>query len=809
MRKALASLAIIVSACTANPGLGVSYDLARQRKADISDVRYELFFVIPENKDSAIRASETIHFNLARRRSVVLDFRQRADSDQDHMVFPARKLKRGENSISLEFTAGDQSLNRRDGFLYTLLVPDRARTLFPCFDQPDMKAEYKLTLSIPAHWTAVSNTYAETECIQDGRRTVSFAPTEPLSTYLFSFVAGEFSCDSIIRNGQPIHLYHRETDPEKAAQAKEILGMVSSSLDYLEEYTAIPYPFAKYDCIAIPDFQYGGMEHTGATLYNDRRLFLNASPTTDEKMERASLIAHETAHMWFGDLVTMKWFNDVWTKEVFANWFAAQMIRPLFPDTDYQLSDMKNYYASSYSEDRTPGSNAIQRPLDNLNNAGLIYCNIIYDKAPVVMEMLARRIGTDAYKRGIRRYLSEFAYSNADWDDLIKILSEESGTDLSEWSRVWIKEKGMPIFSHSIEGHRLCVTQHDPFGAGNIWKEPVSYCLVGRDSCRTVTLDFEGCEAVCETGFDITDVIPNNDGYAYGCFIIDTREASGLKDMFPSLKDPKCRMSVLMTLYENTIRGLIPAKGFAAWAAGQLPAEKDKLIRSSLLSYAASVATHSGDTEELESILMKISSDKAADTELRLISFRVLERIASSAECCGLLMKAWEEGSWSGMKLSENDITALSCQIMLRFPEKAAEIRGTQLSRIGNPDRNARFAFVSRACSADREERQELFNYLLTEEGRSNESWARTALSLLNHPIRQEEATGYIKPALEIIEDVQRQGDIFFPQSWCAALMGGHCSQEALEAAESFLEEHRDLNPLLATKILQNLPVVL
>ena len=132
----------------------------------------------------------------------------------------------------------------------------------------------------------------------------------------------------------------------------------------------MPYPFAKYDFVVLPGFQFGGMEHAGATFYNDTRLFLSANPTPDEILRRIELIAHETAHMWFGDAVTMKWFNDVWTKEVFANYFAAAITEPLFPEANHELNFLRTYKAAAMAQDRTEGRTAIRQSLDNMNNAG-------------------------------------------------------------------------------------------------------------------------------------------------------------------------------------------------------------------------------------------------------------------------------------------------------------------------------------------------------------------------------------------------------------------------------------------------------
>ena len=240
-----------------------------------------------------------------------------------------RYLKQGVNSINIFFDVQDQSLNRRDRLLYTLLVPDRARTLFPCFDQPNLKATYTLELAIPKEWCAVANYRIENEEVVEDYKKILFSPTEPLSTYLFSFVCGEFEHCERTRGDRTIGLYHCESDPKRIAQCDDILQEVFYSLEWLERYTAIDYPFGKYDLIIIPGFQYGGMEHTGATLYSDRRMFLSQNPSDNERLSRSRLIAHETAHMWFGDYVTMEWFSDVWTTEVFSNSFSTFLPDPM------------------------------------------------------------------------------------------------------------------------------------------------------------------------------------------------------------------------------------------------------------------------------------------------------------------------------------------------------------------------------------------------------------------------------------------------------------------------------------------------
>ena len=781
---------LLIVSCSRVPDEGVSFSLAQERRAAISDVRYALNFSIPADRNDSIPASAGIDFSLSRRCDIILDFRETDGKlhkltaggkevactiKNGHIIIPRRFSRKGGNRIDIDFTAGELSLNRRGEFLYTLLVPDRACTLFPCFDQPDIKASYTLTLEIPDKWIAVSNTPLQRETLcAEGLKSVAFAQSEPLSTYLFSFVCGEFTKVTAQRGGRTISLYHRENDESKTSQCPQILESIFDALDYMEDYTAMPYPFAKYDCIAIPDFQYGGMEHTGATLYNDRSLFLEPDPTTAELQGRESLLAHETAHMWFGDCVTMRWFDDVWTKEVFANWFAARMTNPKFPQINFAVSDIYNYYVPSYEEDRTTGSNAIQRPLDNLRNAGLIYGNIIYDKAPVMMEKLSEKMGEEALRDGLREYLREFKYSNATWDDLIEILQSRADFDVREWSRVWVHEKGMPEY----DAAGACI---DPFGNGNVWQQEVLYTPVAED----VTL-------------------PNLDGKAYGCFHLDSLSADYIYRNFNGF-NVTARMSLAVNLYENMLRGLIDASAYQRWLCSAFALETDPLIFGYLASRIGKCAHMNDDGRDIaEDALCEFVCGSAA-SERRLIALRTLSSICRKESGCLLLYKIWKDGSGpGGLEIGESDRTSLSYQLMLRFPDDAEAIAATERSRITNPDRRDAFDYICRAVSSDESVRRKLFDSFSNPEGRRPESRVRTALSLLCNPVRSDEALSYIRPALDLLPDVQRYGDIFFPSVWCRSLLGSQSGEAARAEVSCWIDFHPDLNPLLRTKVEQS-----
>jgi aminopeptidase N len=419
---------VAVMALAGDPEVGISERLAQQRARQISNVRYELSLTVPPVKTEPIVGVARLRFDLKDKTlPVVVDFAPGAAnviqssaparSVNGHLVFAP-----GTSEITIEFRAGDASLHRNADFFYSLFVPAKAHLAIPCFDQPDLKVRFNVKMQVPEGWKTLSNQEAGVE-------------TQPLPTYLMFFGAGKFEVETAEIAGRKFRLFHRETDRKKVERNREaIFDLHARALAWMEDYTGVPYPFGKLDFMALPSFQFGGMEHAGAISYSSAGLFLDESATQSQKLGRASLISHETAHMWFGDLVTMKWFNDVWLKEVFANFMAAKMVNPSFPELNHELRFFLNHYRSAYNVDRTEGANSIRQKLDNLNEAGSLYGPIIYQKSPIVMQQLETMLGESKFRDGLQRYLKKFAFGNATWDELIAVFDR----DLKEWSRIWI-----------------------------------------------------------------------------------------------------------------------------------------------------------------------------------------------------------------------------------------------------------------------------------------------------------------------------------------------------------------------------------
>ncbi|RYE20573.1 MAG: aminopeptidase, partial [Sphingobacteriaceae bacterium] len=426
---------------------GVSLELATYRKSAITNIQYTLQFNIPKEKTEAINAGVSISFKLnSITQDLQLDFKQNSDHikilvvndrevkvnlKEEHLLINKQNLKSGSNEINIDFIAGDASLNRNNDYLYALFVPDRARTVFPCFDQPDLKAKFELTLEVPKDWNVLANGDKK-EVIQTQDKVIyHFANSDLLPTYLFSFTAGKYTdVKQMIGNRQAEFLY-RETDSSKIKRSVDTVFIAhKNAIDFLENWTNIKFPFQKVGFVAIPDFQFGGMEHPGEVQYKASGLFLDEGATKDQFIARSNVISHETAHMWFGDLVTMKWFNDVWMKEVFANFMADKVTEKMMGSETFNLKFLLDHYPAAYGVDRTQGANPIRQQLDNLQDAGSLYGNIIYHKAPIMMRQLELLMGKDNFQKGIREYLKKYAYSNATWNELIAILSKYSQSDL-------------------------------------------------------------------------------------------------------------------------------------------------------------------------------------------------------------------------------------------------------------------------------------------------------------------------------------------------------------------------------------------
>jgi aminopeptidase N len=813
-----------------DPEPGVAETLARTRAARVSDLRYDLSFTIPESRSAPITGRVTLTFGLTDRAPLALDFAPAKSAAlrvlevngrkldvapaRGHIVLPGPALFAGRNRVTIEFEAGDVPLNRSDDFLYTIFVPARAHEAFPCFDQPDLKARWTLALDVPGGWTTIANGAETGRTLRDGRMRLTFAETAPIPTYLFAFAAGRFSVEEASRNGRVLRMLHRETDAAKVARNRDaIFTLHAAALDWLEDYTAIPYPFRKFDMLLLPSFQFGGMEHPGAIFYNASGLLLEESATQNQLLERASTIAHETAHMWFGDLVTMQWFTDVWMKEVFANFMAAKIVNPSFPGINHDLRFLFAHYPAAYDVDRTAGTNAIRQPLDNLKDAGTLYGAIIYQKAPIVMRQLEVIIGAGALREGLRAYLKRYAFGNASWPDLIAILDGPAPEDLDAWSRSWVEERGRPIVTTELaiaDGRiaRLAFVTRDPYPArGLTWTETMDIVLGYADRLEPMTIRLQGPRTeVAEARGRAAPlfVLPNGRGLAYGDFRLDRASVAWLSSHLPAVTDPLTRGSAWVTLWDALLNADIAAPRLLDLGLAALPAESDELNVQRVLGYLEHIYwKFTPDAERREraaavEAALRTGLDRAATPSLKGAYFSTLRAVAQTPATIAWLLQVWRgDEHVPGLPLVENDFIALVQDLAIRdaaggrhsaHPAAGGDLVQQQIARTQNPDRQARLRFIAPALSADAAERARFFSSLQNLANRRREPWVLDGLRALHHPLRADASIAHIRPALDLLQEIQRTGDIFFPKRWMDATLGGHRSPEAARIVRTFLD---------------------
>jgi len=385
----------------------------------------------------------------------------------------------------------------------TQFEPTDARRAFPCWDEPAKKATFEVTLVFSDEYQAVSNTPVVEEAVPGpGLKSVRFAETPIMSTYLLVFIVGNLtSIKERADGGTTVGVW---TTPGKEDQASFALDTSVKLLSYFNEYFGIPYPLPKLDHIAIPDFAAGAMENWGAVTYRETALLVdpdNSSAGTRQRV--AEVIAHEMAHMWFGDLVTMEWWDDLWLNESFASWMGNKAVDWLFPEWEMWTQFVNMDTNRALSLDGLKNSHPIEQAVKNPAEVSQLFDAISYSKGASVIRMLENFLGEESFRKGLNRYLSSHMYDNARTEDLWSALETESGRPVTAIMDSWVKQMGYPVLQ--VESDRtggqttLSVTQErfvydrllgdgepDSDSDNEVWRVPVSASQGSEESAVTV-----------------------------------------------------------------------------------------------------------------------------------------------------------------------------------------------------------------------------------------------------------------------------------------------------------------------------------
>ena len=527
----------------------------------------------------------------------------------------------------LAYTTTGEGLHRMvdpaDGevYLYSQFETADAKRVFACFDQPDLKATYTLTVTAPENWVVVANTPAEESPAEGGGVVHRFAPTEIMSTYLVALIAGPYHVAEDAYTDEhgtiSLRLLCRASlapflDAERLfAETKEGFGF------YHREFGR-PYAFGKYDQIFVPEFNAGAMENSGAVTFLEDYVF--RSRVTGYRYERRNeTLLHEMAHMWFGNLVTMRWWDDLWLNESFATFASvlAQVDATQYTDAWTTFANVEKSWA--YRQDQLPSTHPVAADMTDLETVEANFDGITYAKGASVLKQLVAYVGREPFLAGLRAYFTEHAFGNAQFDDLLGALEKSSGRDLSGWADQWLRTTGINPISVEVATSgtedddadstitELTVVQGPATpGAGELRTHRIGVGLYSRDASgaliRTARteLDISGDRTIVPdlAGQPVPDlVLPNDDDLTYCSVRLDERSTATVLDSLEDISDSLARTLSWSALWEMTRSARLPARRFVEVVSRAAPREPHIGVVQRVLSQAQTALARYADPD--------------------------------------------------------------------------------------------------------------------------------------------------------------------------------------------------------------------
>ena len=847
----------------AEPETGVARELARWRAAHYRDVRYALQVELAPGAELLTGAIEIRFTTDDATSDLVLDWRtiKRAGQQEarvsqievnkhavndarfvnDHIVIPSAHLVQGENVARMNFTspisasgsAVTRYRDREDGreYIYTLFVPSDASTAFPCFDQPDLKARFRLTVETPAPWKVITNTEPEGDGtllkFKEPQPTakVIFRETQPISTYVFAFAAGEF--EEFRDDASPLNtrLFVRKSKAERARkELAEIFRLNREALQFFARYFDYKFPFPKYDLVIIPEFAYGGMEHAGATFLREEAILFPTDPTANDYLSRAELMFHEGAHQWFGDLVTMRWFDDLWLKEGFATFMAYKAVEALMPEHNAWKAFYQRTKPPAYLTDATKGTTPIWQEIPNLSAAKSAYGNIVYRKAPSLLRQAEFLLGPDEFQKAIRLFVKEHAFANAAWSDLVRAFERTANRQLGGWADAWVKRRGMADVrvrwsadpnSHRI--NRFTIAQRDVLSEGGAWPMRLKILLAydaGSDDPRfetlTVLLDSAGETPVKEALGKSRPayVFANFEDYGYGRFLLDDQSRGYALQNLDAVGDDFLRALLWGSLWDSVREAELAPLDYIELAITNVAREQDEITTQAILSRTQTAFNRYLSDEQKQKVAVRLEGMilngmmNAKTPGLRITYFRALQSIATTDAGREQLKKILSgETSVPGMTLRPRDRFDIITTLLARDDRAAFALLKKQATA-DKTDDGRRYAFAAGAARASAEVKQKYFHSYLND-AKLAESWIEATFVPFNSIQQAELTLPHLEPALRALPVLKRTRKIFFVNGWLAAFIGGQCNDHALGVVQNFLEREQSLDRDLRLKVLE------
>ncbi|HJV09439.1 MAG TPA: aminopeptidase N, partial [Acidimicrobiales bacterium] len=487
-------------------------------------------------------------------------------------------------------------------YLHTQFEPYDAHRVFACFDQPDIKARFTLTVTAPEEWDVVSNSPSTRE--GDVWR---FSPTDIISTYLVAVVAGPYHVARDVHGQVDLGIYCRESLAQYL-DADELFTLTKEGLDFFEAEFDYPSPFTKYDQLFVPEFNFGAMENPGCVTFNEYMVF--RSRQTEAAHEgRANTLLHEMAHMWFGDLVTMRWWDDLWLNESFATYMATHASAQATRFVDAWVRFAAGVKAGAMAQDQLPSTHPISADIVDTDAVRLHFDGITYLKGASTLKQLVAWVGQDAFRQGVQQYFRKFEWRNAELADFLAALEQASGRKLTEWSEEWLRTAGVNTMKADFSSgeddtyESFAIVQTGQPGNDTIRSHRVAvglYRLIDGAIVRGRRVELDVVGERTDVAELVGEIVPdllllNDDDLSYTKLRLDERSLRTLEEHLGDIVDPLARTLCWAATWDMVRDAELATRRYVDLVLTHAPAETDDAALSRLLGQAASAVDVYGD----------------------------------------------------------------------------------------------------------------------------------------------------------------------------------------------------------------------
>ncbi|MCT9140125.1 aminopeptidase N [Streptomyces violarus] len=711
-------------------------------------------------------------------------------------------------------------------YLYTQYEPADSRRVFANFEQPDLKAPFRFEVRAPEGWTVWSNGVGE---LGDG--VWRFAETKPISTYITCVVAGPYHyvTDSYSRtfaDGTTLEIPLGALCRKGLAphfDSDDVFLVTKQGLDFFHDHFDYPYPFGKYDQAFVPEYNLGAMENPGLVTFREEFIF-RGKVTQASYEGRANVVLHEMAHMWFGDLVTMEWWDDLWLKESFADFMGEFSLVGATRFVNGWVTFANRRKAWAYRADQLPSTHPVTADIRDLQDAKLNFDGITYAKGASVLKQLVAYVGQDAFLEGARRYFKRHAYGNTRLGDLLSVLEETSGRDMSAWARSWLQTAGVnsltPQVLLSPEGrieelavvqeaaeshpelrpHRVAVGLYRVTDDGTL--ERYARAETDVDGARTVVADLAGADA---PGL----VLVNDDDLTYCKIRFDSTSLATLREHLGSVTDPLARALCWSALWNMTRDALLPARDFVDLVLRFAGRESEIGVLQMLHAWAESAVTHYAAPGRREAAARQLSEGARRElyaagpgSEHQLAWARFFARVAASDTDFELLRDLLTGAvAVEGLDLDQ-ELRWVFLEPLAAHGVVDEKVLAEELARDDTAS-GKRHQVRCLAARPSEAVKAQAWAQVVESDALSN-AMVEATISGFEQGSQRELLAPYAEKYFAAIERVWAERSIQIGMHVVQGLFPSlQQSQETLDAADAWLESHREAAPALRRLVLE------